>query len=95
MSSQFVVEKITSSFDNSTLSEFLGGENSYGAFAQAAPSVDGSFLTGSDDAIQRALNDPLAAYLSGTMTEAEMWAAWLDAVRNEFPDLIIPEPPVK
>ncbi len=29
------------------------------------------------------------------MTEAEMWQAWLDAVRNEFPDLIIPEPPVK
>ena len=74
---------------------FLGGQNSYGAFAEAAPSVNGALMTGSDDAIQRALNDPLAAYLSGTMTEAEMWAAWLDAVRNEFPDLIIPEPPVK
>ncbi len=95
VSSQVVVEKITSSFDDSTLATFLGGQNSYGAFAQAAPSVNGALLTGSDDAIQRALNDPLAAYLSGTMTEAEMWAAWLDAVRNEFPDLIIPEPPVK
>jgi multiple sugar transport system substrate-binding protein len=95
VSSQLVVEKITSSFDNSTLATFLGGENSYGAFAKAAPSVNGALLTGSDDAIQRALNDPLAAYLSGTMTEAQMWAAWLDAVRNEFPDLTIPEPPVK
>lgn len=95
VSSQVVVEKITKSFDNSTLAAFLGGENSYGAFAKAAPSVNGSLMTGSDDAIQRALNDPLAAYLSGTMTEAEMWAAWLAAVRNEFPDLIIPEPPVK
>jgi multiple sugar transport system substrate-binding protein len=95
VSSQLVVEKITASFDNSTLATFLGGQNSYGAFAKAAPSVNGALLTGSDDAIQRALNDPLAAYLSGTMTEAEMWAAWLDAVRNEFPDLIIPEPPVK
>src|SRR3990172_8202517 len=73
VSSQLVVEKITSSFDNSTLATFLGGENSYGAFAAAAPSVNGALLTGSDDAIQRALNDPLAAYLSGTMTEAEMW----------------------
>ena len=95
VSSQLVVEKITSSFDKSTLATFLGGENSYGAFAKAAPSVNGALLTGSDDAIQRALNDPLAAYLSGTETEAEMWAAWLDAVRNEFPDLTIPEPPVK
>jgi ABC-type glycerol-3-phosphate transport system substrate-binding protein len=95
VSSQVVVEKITKSFDKSTLADFLGGENSYGAFAKAAPSVNGALLTGSDDAIQRALNDPLAAYLSGTMTEAEMWAAWLDAVRSEFPDLTIPEAPVK
>jgi ABC-type glycerol-3-phosphate transport system substrate-binding protein len=95
VSSQLVVEKITSSFDKSTLATFLGGENSYGAFAKAAPSVNGALLTGSDDAIQRALNDPLAAYLSGTMTEAQMWAAWLDAVRNEFPDLTIPDAPVK
>ena len=94
VSSQLVVEKITKSFDTSTLATFLGGQNSYGAFAKAAPSVNGALLTGSDDAIQRALNDPLAAYLSGTMTESEMWAAWLDAVRNEFPDLIIPDAPV-
>ncbi|MBI5952856.1 MAG: carbohydrate ABC transporter substrate-binding protein [Chloroflexi bacterium] len=95
VSSQVVVEKITSSFDNSTLADFLGGQNSYGAFAAAAPSVSGKLMQGSDDAIQRALNDPRDAYLGGTMTEAEMWQAWLDAVANEFPDLILPEPPVK
>ncbi len=94
VSSQVVVEKITSSFDNSDLAKFLGGQNSYAAFAQAAPSVNGALLTGSDDAIQRALNDPLASYLNGDITEAEMYTQWLDAVRNEFPDLIIPEPPV-
>jgi multiple sugar transport system substrate-binding protein len=95
VSSQVVVEKITSSFDKSTLADFLGGENSYGAFAAAAPSVSGKLMQGSDDAIQRALNDPRDAYLGGTMTEAEMWKAWLDAVGNEFPDLVLPEPPVK
>jgi multiple sugar transport system substrate-binding protein len=95
VSSQKVVEKITSSFDKSTLADFLGGQNSYGAFAAAAPSVSGKLMTGADDAIQRALNDPLNAYLGGTMTEAEMWQAWLDAVGNEFPDLTLPEPPVK
>jgi multiple sugar transport system substrate-binding protein len=94
VSSQKVVEKITTSFDKSTLATFLGGENSYGAFAKAAPSVNGALLTGSDDAIQRALNDPLAAYLSGKMDEAKMWKTWLDAVRNEFPDLVIPDAPV-
>ena len=95
VSSQVVVEKITSSFDNSTLATFLGGENSYGAFAKAAPSVNGKLMTGSDDAIQRALNDPLAQYLSGTMTEAQMWKTWLENVASEFPDLTLPTPPVQ
>ncbi|HMV27838.1 MAG TPA: hypothetical protein PKE23_00520, partial [Anaerolineales bacterium] len=88
------VEKITSTFDGSDLAKWLGGQNSYAAFAKAAPDVNGALLTGSDDAIQRALNDPLASYLNGDITEAEMYTQWLDAVRNEFPDLVIPEPPV-
>lgn len=88
--SQVVVEKITASFDDSELSNFLGGQNSYGGFAAAAPSVNARLMQGSDDAIQRALNDPLNSYLEGTVTLEEMWTLWKDAVRNEFPDLIIP-----
>lgn len=87
--SQVVVEKITAGFDNSDLSKFLGGQNSYGGFAAAAPSVNARLMQGSDDAIQRALNDPLNSYLEGTITLEEMWNLWKDAVRNEFPDLII------
>ena len=89
VSSQVVVEKITACFDNSDLGNFLGGQNSYGGFAAAAPSVNAKLMHGSDDAIQRALNDPLNQYLAGEITEDEMWAAWKDAVRIEFPDLII------
>ena len=88
--SQVVVEKILSSFDDSELSVFLGGQNSYGGFAAAAPSVNARLMQGSDDAIQRALNDPLNSYLEGTVTLEEMWQLWKDAVRNEFPDLDIP-----
>lgn len=87
--SQVVVEKIMASFDESEMSKFLGGQNSYGGFAAAAPSVNARLMQGSDDAIQRALNDPLNSYLEGTITLDEMWATWKDAVRNEFPDLII------
>ena len=90
VSSQVVVEKITAGFDNSELSKFLGGQNSYGGFAAAAPSVNARLLQGTDDAIQRALNDPLNSYLEGTVTLDEMWTLWKDAVRNENPDLIIP-----
>jgi ABC-type glycerol-3-phosphate transport system substrate-binding protein len=90
VSSQVVVDKITASFDNSDLSKFLAGENSYAGFAEAAPSVNAKLMTGSDDAIQRALNDPLNQYLNGEITEDEMWAKWKDSLRIEFPDLIIP-----
>jgi len=89
VSSKVVVDKITASFDKSTLSDFLGGQNSYGGFAAAAPSVNARLMQGSDDAIQRALNDPENSYLAGEITLDEMWAMWKDAVRNEFPDLII------
>ncbi len=87
--SQVVVEKIISFFDDSELSKFLGGQNPYGGFAAAAPRVNGRLMQGSDDAIQRALNDPLNSYLEGTITLDEMWKLWKDAVRNEFPDLVI------
>lgn len=93
VSSQVVVEKITSTFDGSALAEWLGGQNNYEAFGKAAPKVNGALLTGSDDAIQRALESVRDAYLNGEITEAEMWSQWLDSVRNEFPDLLIPDPP--
>ena len=53
------------------------------------PSVNARLFQGSDDAIQRALNDPLNSYLDGTITLEEMWTLWKDGVRNEFPDLTI------
>ncbi len=89
VSSQVVVENIVDSFDDSELSGFLSGQNSYAGFAEAAPSVNAKLMTGSDDAIQRALNDPLNQYLNGEITEEEMWATWKDSLRIEFPDLII------
>jgi ABC-type glycerol-3-phosphate transport system substrate-binding protein len=95
VSSQVVVEKITSTFDGSELAVWLGGQNSYEAFGQAAPNVNGSLLTGSDDAIQRSLQSALDQYLNGEISKTEMWNLWLDSVRNEFPDLVIPEAPAE
>ncbi|MBL8099408.1 MAG: carbohydrate ABC transporter substrate-binding protein [Anaerolineales bacterium] len=93
VSSQVVVEKITSSFDGSPLYEWLGGQNNYEAFGLAAPNVNGSLLTGSDDAIQRALESSRDQYLNGEIDKATMWQQWLDVLRSEFPDLVLPEPP--
>ena len=93
VSSAVVVEKITPEFDGSALYDWLGGQNNYEAFGQAAPKVNGALLTGSDDAIQRSLQSALAQYLQDEITKDEMWSLWLDNVRSEFPELIIPEPP--
>lgn len=93
VSSQVVVEKITSTFDGSELYEWLGGQNNYEAFGIAAPNVSGALLTGSDDAIQRPLESARDEYLSGNITLEEMWTQWLDQVRNLFPELIIPDAP--
>jgi hypothetical protein len=93
VSSQVVVEKLTPQFDGSELYEWLGGQNNYEAFGKAAPNVNGALMTGSDDAIQRALQSALDQYLVGEITKAEMWDLWLEQVRNEFPDLTIPDAP--
>jgi hypothetical protein len=93
VSSQVVVEKITPQFDGSELYDWLGGQNNYEAFGKAAPNVNGALLTGSDDAIQRALQSALDQYLLGEVDKATMYDQWLDAVRNEFPDLEIPAAP--
>lgn len=90
VSSQVVVEKIIPSFDDSAMSAFLGGQNSYAGFATAAPSVNAELMTGSDDAIQRALGDPVALYLNGEIDEAALWSSWKSNLRIEFPDLRIP-----
>ena len=89
VSSQVVVEKIIPLFDDSDLSKFLAGQNSYKGFAEAAPSVSAKLMTGSDDAIQRALNDPINQYLNGEISVDELWSSWKDSLRIEFPDLII------
>ena len=87
--SQNVVEEIIPLFDDSELSAFLGGQNSYAGFAKAAPSVNARLMQGTDDAIQRALNDPINQYLEDAIDLDAMWEAWKDAVRNELPELII------
>ena len=89
VSSKVVVDKIIPLFDDSDLSKFLAGQNSYKGFAEAAPSVSAKLMTGSDDAIQRALNDPINQYLNGEISLDELWSSWKNLLRIEFPDLVI------
>lgn len=89
VSSKKVVEEITSKFDNAETSKFLAGQNSYKGFAAAAPTIDLKLLQASDDAIQRALNDPMNNYASNRMTKEEAIKQFKEAVKNALPDIIV------
>jgi multiple sugar transport system substrate-binding protein len=87
VSSKKVVDKITASFDNAETSKFLAGQNSYRGFAEAALKLDLKLLQATDDAIQRALNDPLANYASGSLTKDEAIAEFKEAVKTAVIDI--------
>jgi len=89
VSSQVVVENIESKFDDSKTSAFLAGQNSYKGFAEAAPSISLKLMQGTDDAIQRALNDPLDDYVSGKTSLDGCIASFKDGVRTAVPDVIV------
>lgn len=87
VSSQKVVESIVSQFDSAETSKFIGGQNSYKSFAAAAPTISAKLVQASDDAIQRALNDPMANYAAGKATKDEAMKQFKDAVKNALPDI--------
>lgn len=89
VSSKKVVDEIMAEFDSAQTSKFLSGQNSYKGFADAAPSVDSKLMQGTDDAIQRALNDVLADYASGNTTKEAAMQTFKDAVKNALPDIIV------
>lgn len=89
VSSKKVVDKITSSFDDSEMSKYLGGQNSYSGFAAAAPSVSAKLMQGTDDLIQRQLTDPLANYAEGKMTKDEAIQSFKDLVKSNVPNITV------
>jgi len=46
-------------------------------------------MQGTDDAIQRALNDPLDDYVSGKTSLDDCIASFKDGVRTAVPDVIV------
>lgn len=67
--------------------DYLGGQNHYAAFADMAPAIDASILTGSDKDIQDVLNEELTAYAKGEKDLDTAIADFTTAVKNRFPNL--------
>lgn len=89
VSSKVVVDKITASFDDSAMSEYLGGQNSYGGFAAAAPNVSAKLMQGTDDEIQRIMADKLLAYAEGSKTKEEAMKDFKDAVASALSNITV------
>lgn len=89
VSSQVVVEKIKSKFDNSESSEFLSGQNAYARFAKAALYISLKLMQGTDGDVQNALGDPLEGYVEGSLSFEECIKAFKAAVRSSVPDVLI------
>ncbi len=89
VSSKVVVDKISSQFDDAETSSFVGGQNSYTFFGQVAPNLNLEKMQGTDDIIDRTIQDPLDAYASGTMTYDEAMASFKENLQAVLPDLII------
>lgn len=66
---------------------FLAGQNHYAAFAEMAPAVDASILTGADKDIQDLFTEQLTAYSKGEKEKDAAIADFKTSVQNLFPNL--------
>jgi len=93
VSSLKVVEEISAQFDGTSAAEFLGGQNPYEVFSQAAQKLDlaGRMknIQASDFDVQNSLWDPLAEYASGNVAKEEALRLFKDNVRNVLPDVSV------
>lgn len=78
-----VVNKIKNTYKE----PFLGGQNHYAAFAQAAPSINASTLTGYDQDIETLMNQQLTLFVNNKKSLAQAMKDWKAAVANQFSDL--------
>lgn len=90
VSSKLVVDDIKDTFTSGDAFDFLGGQNFYEFFAEAALGVSTELVQSSDDTIYNCLNDSLLLFVGGGSTEDEMWSNFKTCVATNFPELIIP-----
>ncbi len=89
VSSAVVVDKIKGEFDDAETSAFLAGQNAYTFFGEAAPNVSLKLMQGTDDIIDRTIQDYLDAYASGQMTYDEAMNGFKEALQAVLPNLTI------
>lgn len=89
VSSQKVAESIIPFFENSEMSDFLGGQNFYEAFAAIAPNLRADVVQGDDERIQELFAETLHAYVYEGKSMDEMLIAFKNAVQTEDPGIMV------
>lgn len=89
VSSDKVIKEVMSQLDDSDSSKFLGGQNAYTGFAEAAPKVDLKTMQGTDATIGNALVSAINEYAAGTMDFDEAMQLLIDGVATVLPDIEI------
>ena len=89
VSSQKVVESIIPFFDDSEMSDFLGGQNFYEAFATAALNCPMDVIHSDNGRIQELFVEALHSYAYGDMSKEDMLQSFRDSVQAEYPEIAV------
>ncbi|ADN02788.1 ABC transporter substrate-binding protein [Spirochaeta thermophila] len=85
ISNRKVVEKIKDTFSE----PYLGGQNHYAFFAELAPKVNGSLVTGKDQNILGFINRAVADYANGVKSKEDAIQWIKEQVKNAYPELTV------
>lgn len=80
-----VIESVVSDFE----APFLGGQNSYAFFRDAAMGIDTSLVTRYDQQIEALFRSAVSQYIDGETTRAAAIQNFRDSVRNAFPHITV------
>ncbi|MBN1891752.1 MAG: extracellular solute-binding protein [Clostridiales bacterium] len=89
VSSQKVVESIIPFFDDSEMSDFLGGQNFYEAFAAVALNCPVDVIQGDDERIHELFAEALHSYVYEGMSQDDMFLTFQKSVQKEFPNIMV------
>jgi ABC-type glycerol-3-phosphate transport system substrate-binding protein len=85
LSNNKVVDKIKGDFSE----PYLGGQNHYEYFAEAAKGIDGSLFSSYDQEINGMFFNQVLLYVEDQVTKEEAIANFKSEVANAYPDLIV------
>jgi len=85
LSNTKVVEKIKDTFSD----EYLGGQNHYAYFYEAAKGINGSLFSAYDQEINGMFMNQLSLYVEDQVSKDEAIANFKSEVANAYPDLIV------